>query len=58
MWAKNPFTVNTDNEEILQLNKSEMDCDTALKEHFDKLSLINFWLSCRNKYSQLSEKAI
>jgi hypothetical protein len=64
MWVKNPFTVNTENEEILQLNESEMDslielsCDTALKEHFDKLSLINFWLSCRNEYSQLSEKAV
>jgi hypothetical protein len=36
----------------------ELSCDTALKEHFDKLSLINFWLSCRNEYSQLSEKAV
>jgi hypothetical protein len=25
MWVKNPFTVNTENEEILQLNESEMD---------------------------------
>jgi hypothetical protein len=23
MWVKNPFTVNTENEEILQLNESE-----------------------------------
>jgi hypothetical protein len=51
MWVKNQFTGNTENEEILQLNESEMDslielsCDTALKEHFDKLSLINSWLS-------------
>jgi hypothetical protein len=53
-----------ENEEILQLNESEMDslielfCDTALKEHFDKLSLTSFWLSCRNEYSQLPEKAV
>jgi hypothetical protein len=37
MWVKNPFTVNTENEEILQLNESEMyslielSCDTAFK---------------------------
>jgi hypothetical protein len=24
MWVKNPFTVNTENEEILQLNESEL----------------------------------
>jgi hypothetical protein len=24
MWVKNPFTVNTENEEILQLNESEI----------------------------------
>jgi hypothetical protein len=36
----------------------ELSCDTALKEHFDKLSLISFWLSCRNEYSQLSEKTV
>jgi hypothetical protein len=37
MWVKNPYTVNTENEEVLQLNESEMDslielsCDTAFK---------------------------
>jgi hypothetical protein len=64
MRVKNPCTFNTENEEILQLNELEINslielsCDTALKEHFDKLSLINFWLNCRNEYSQLSEKAV
>jgi hypothetical protein len=64
MWVKNPFTVKTENKEKLQLNESEMDsliglsCDTALKERFDKLFLINFWLSCRNEYSHLPEKAV
>jgi C4-dicarboxylate transporter len=36
----------------------ELSCDSALKEHFDKLSLINFWLSCQNEYSQLSQIAV
>uniref|UniRef100_K7F206 Uncharacterized protein n=1 Tax=Pelodiscus sinensis TaxID=13735 RepID=K7F206_PELSI len=64
MWIKNPFTVDTENEEILQLSASEVDslielsCDSALKENFDKLSLIDFWLSCRNEYSHSSEKAV
>uniref|UniRef100_K7GH28 Uncharacterized protein n=1 Tax=Pelodiscus sinensis TaxID=13735 RepID=K7GH28_PELSI len=64
MWIKNPFTVHTENEEILQLSASEVDslielsCDSALKENFDKLYLIYFWLSCRNEYSHLSEKAV
>jgi hypothetical protein len=48
MWVKNPFTVNMENKEILQLNESEIDslielsCDTALKEHFINSPLLIF----------------
>uniref|UniRef100_K7GA61 DUF4371 domain-containing protein n=1 Tax=Pelodiscus sinensis TaxID=13735 RepID=K7GA61_PELSI len=59
MWIKNLFTIDTENEEILQVDSLiELSCDSALKENFDKLSVIDFWLSCRNEYSHLSEKAV
>ncbi|XP_022244890.1 uncharacterized protein LOC106462058 isoform X2 [Limulus polyphemus] len=54
MRIRNLFTVDMENEEELQLSESEIDsiielfCDTVLKDNFSQVSLIYFWLSCRD----------
>lgn len=36
----------------------ELSCDTTLKDIFDKIPLMDFWLSYGQKYPVLAEKAI
>jgi hypothetical protein len=61
-WIRNPFTVNVESETELQDSDIdfiiELSCDTALKDIFDRIPLMDFWLSCRQEYPVLAEKAI
>jgi zinc finger BED domain-containing protein 5/7/8/9 len=61
-WIRNPFTVNVESETELPDSDIEsiieLSCDTALKDIFDRIPLMDFWLSCRQEYPVLTEKAI
>ncbi|MEE6510581.1 hypothetical protein FKM82_030541 [Ascaphus truei] len=61
-WIRNPFTVNVESNTELQDSDIdfiiELSCDTALKDIFDRIPLVDFWLSCRQEYPVLAEKAI
>ncbi|CAM5094066.1 unnamed protein product [Natator depressus] len=60
-WICNPFDDTTFSTQILNTEEKEklieISCDYELKRSFRSLSLINFWLSLRNKYPLLAEKA-
>jgi len=64
MWIKDPFSVEMEKEEMLNLSEQEVDnlieisCDTDLKKVFETVPLINFWLRCQKEYPSVSEKAI
>uniref|UniRef100_A0A8C3RXN0 Uncharacterized protein n=1 Tax=Chelydra serpentina TaxID=8475 RepID=A0A8C3RXN0_CHESE len=57
----NPFDDTTFSRQILNTKEKEklieISCDYELKRSFRNLSLINFWLSLRNEYPFLAEKA-
>ncbi|XP_011159854.1 zinc finger BED domain-containing protein 5-like [Solenopsis invicta] len=61
-WIRNPFTVKVESETELPDSDIEsiikLSCDTALKDMFDRIPLMNFWLSYRQEYPVLAEKAI
>ncbi|KAK4884571.1 hypothetical protein RN001_000842 [Aquatica leii] len=61
-WIRNPFTVNIETETELPdgdvESLIEMSCDTSLKDKFLRQPLVEFWLSCRQEYPTISEKAI
>ncbi|CAM4544720.1 unnamed protein product [Lepidochelys kempii] len=60
-WSRNRFDDITFSTQILNTEEKEklieISCDYELKRSFRNLSLINFWLSLRNKYPLLAEKA-
>uniref|UniRef100_A0A674J7L1 HAT C-terminal dimerisation domain-containing protein n=1 Tax=Terrapene triunguis TaxID=2587831 RepID=A0A674J7L1_9SAUR len=60
-WIRNPFDDTTFSTQILKTEEKEklieISCDYELKRSFRNLSLINFWLSLRNEYPLLAEKA-
>uniref|UniRef100_A0A8C3HDY0 Uncharacterized protein n=1 Tax=Chrysemys picta bellii TaxID=8478 RepID=A0A8C3HDY0_CHRPI len=60
-WIRNPFDDTTISTQILNTEEKEklieISCDYELRRSFRNLSLINFWLSLRNEYPLLAEKA-
>uniref|UniRef100_A0A674JCF8 HAT C-terminal dimerisation domain-containing protein n=1 Tax=Terrapene triunguis TaxID=2587831 RepID=A0A674JCF8_9SAUR len=60
-WIRNPFDDTTFSPQILNTEEKEkmieISCDYKLRRSFRNLSLINFWLSLRNEYPLLAEKA-
>jgi hypothetical protein len=55
MWVKNPFTVNMENEEILQLNESEM--DSLIEILINSPWLIFGWVVEMNIHSYLRKQS-
>ena len=53
-WIRNPFIINIESEtELLDSDTEsmvELSWDTTLKDSFDKIRLMDFWLSCRQDY--------
>lgn len=62
-WIKNPFA---DIEKIVQdsfplkLKQElfELNCDSDLKEVFNKTTLIDFWIQRRSEYGEIADKAV
>ena len=62
-WIQNPFIDEEDDDEfrlsiIEKEQLSELSCDIALKQRFQNVSLVQFWLNLNSEYNALSSKAL
>ena len=61
-WIQNPFIDEKDDEFGLAIIEkeqlTELSCDTALKQRFQNVSLVQFWLNLNSEYNALSSKAL
>ena len=62
-WIQNPFIDEEDDDEfgltiIEKEQLIELSCDTALKQRFQNVSLVQFWLNLNSEYNALSSKAL
>ncbi|XP_035214181.1 uncharacterized protein LOC118187973 [Stegodyphus dumicola] len=63
MWIKDPFPVDIEKEEMLNLSEQEVDnlieisCDTDLRKVFETVPLINFWLRLSKGISNRKRKS-
>ena len=62
VWIQNPFIDKEDDGfELTSIEKKqliELSCDTSLKQRFQNVSLVQFWLNLNSKYNNLSNKAL
>ena len=62
-WIQNPFIDEEDDDEfglsiIEKEQLIELSCDTAWKQGFQNVSLVQFWLNLNSEYNALSSKAL
>ena len=60
-WIVNPFAEDIDSRNLNTVEKEllmELSCDTTLMSKHKDLSLSQFWISLKNEYPELSDKAI